>query len=494
MKNPDYWKPGRPYLDAHRVHASSPTARRRCWPSSPASIDLTFTAEIAAPVLKDLKAQAPWAICEMLPTNTQANLLVNRDKPPFDNAKIRKAMVLAIDRSAFTEIIGQGTNRLGGTMLPPPEGRGACRADFLATVAGYGADHEKRARRRPQDHGRAGLQRRQAAQDQGLDPQHRDLPRPGGDPDRPPEAGLHPGRARAARHRRLVQPHGASKDYTVGMNVQGVGIDDPDVVFYETFGCGSERNYTNYCSPEIEKLFDQQSRMTDIEARKKLVWEIDKKLQEDGARPVIQHDWGATCWRPEVKGLNLAVNTIYNHWRFEDVVGLATSLVNVPGRITMKLYMHPVSTASRPVMQFIADNNIACEMEVVDILKGAALRAGLQRDQSQPPGADARGRRLPADRERGDPALSRREDRLARLPQGPQAARPGQRGDGLVQLQLLPRLGLRPGLSAALPAPQARRTTRSRPARSPGARTKSKTWLQVLNDHWLGRQQEVSLR
>jgi peptide/nickel transport system substrate-binding protein len=49
------------------------------------------------------------------------------------------------------------------------------------------------------------------------------------------------------------------------------------------------------------------------------VWEIDKKLQEDGARPVIQHDWGATCWRPEVKGLNLAVNTIYNHWRFEDV-------------------------------------------------------------------------------------------------------------------------------------------------------------------------------
>ena len=70
---------------------------------------------------------------------------------------------------------------------------------------------------------------------------------------------------------------------------------------------------------EEEKLFEQQSRMPDNEARHKLVWEIDKKLQEDGARPVIQHDWGATCWRPEVKGLNLAVNTIYNHWRFEDV-------------------------------------------------------------------------------------------------------------------------------------------------------------------------------
>ena len=49
---------------------------------------MTFTAEIAAPALKDLKTQAPWAICEMLPTNTQANLLVNRDKPPFDNADL----------------------------------------------------------------------------------------------------------------------------------------------------------------------------------------------------------------------------------------------------------------------------------------------------------------------------------------------------------------------------------------------------------------------
>ena len=36
----------------------------------------------------------------------------------------------------------------------------------------------------------------------------------------------------------------------------------------------------------------------------------------------------------------------------------------------MKLYMHPVSTTCRPVMQFIADNNIPVDMETVDILKG----------------------------------------------------------------------------------------------------------------------------
>jgi hypothetical protein len=84
---------------------------------------------------------------------------------------------------------------------------------------------------------------------------------------------------------------GAKGRRHVGLNVQGIGIDDPDVVFYETFSCRFERNDTNYCSPEVEKLFEQQSRMPDGAARRKLVWEIDKKLQEDGARPVIQHDW-----------------------------------------------------------------------------------------------------------------------------------------------------------------------------------------------------------
>jgi glutathione S-transferase len=37
----------------------------------------------------------------------------------------------------------------------------------------------------------------------------------------------------------------------------------------------------------------------------------------------------------------------------------------------MKLYMHPVSTACRPVRVFIADNKIACEEELVDLMTGA---------------------------------------------------------------------------------------------------------------------------
>lgn len=37
----------------------------------------------------------------------------------------------------------------------------------------------------------------------------------------------------------------------------------------------------------------------------------------------------------------------------------------------MKLYMHPVSNASRPVRLFVAENNIECEEELVDLATGA---------------------------------------------------------------------------------------------------------------------------
>src|SRR5262249_58848765 len=67
------------------------------------------------------------------------------------------------------------------------------------------------------------------------------------------------------------------KDYKLGLNLTGVGVDDPDAQFYENYACGSQRNYTGYCNPELQKLFEQQSKETDQEKRKRLVWEIDRQ-------------------------------------------------------------------------------------------------------------------------------------------------------------------------------------------------------------------------
>jgi ABC-type transport system substrate-binding protein len=109
------------------------------------------------------------------------------------------------------------------------------------------------------------------------------------------------------------------KDYTIALNATGSGVDDPDQQFFENYACGSLRNYSGYCNPELDKKFVEQSAMTDQEARKKLVWEIDKKLQEDGARPIVFSEIRATCMQPKVKGLTIMVNSIYNGWKMEDV-------------------------------------------------------------------------------------------------------------------------------------------------------------------------------
>ena len=316
-RNPDYWKPGLPYLDGieFNIIANRSTALLAFIAGK---FDLTFTGEVTAPLLKDIKSQAPQAVCEMLPTNTQANLLVNREKPPFDDARVRRALALSIDRKAFVDIVTEGEADIGGAMLPPPQGLWGMPPDFLATVSGYAPDVEK---------SREGGRKIMAGLGYG--------------PDKPLRIKISTRNIAAYRdpavilidHLKKVYIEGelepldtpvwyarmARKDYSVGMNVQGVGTDDPDVVFYETFSCGSERNYTNYCNPDLEKLFHEQSAMKDQAKRRALVWEIDKRLQEDGARPVIFHGRAATCWHPGVKGIKLAVNTIYNHWRFEDV-------------------------------------------------------------------------------------------------------------------------------------------------------------------------------
>jgi peptide/nickel transport system substrate-binding protein len=109
------------------------------------------------------------------------------------------------------------------------------------------------------------------------------------------------------------------KDYTVALNLTGTQVDDPDAMLYENYSCNGVGNYNGYCNPEIDKLIDRQSMEPNQEKRRQLVWEIEQKLTEDGARPLIYFNRAPTCWDPSVKNLTIGTNSIYNGWRMEDV-------------------------------------------------------------------------------------------------------------------------------------------------------------------------------
>src|SRR6266576_849249 len=83
-RNPDYWKEGRPYLDGIEWTIIKDTATRNL-AFIAGKVDLYSPHNIAIPILKDIKSQAPQAICEVAPTNVNRTLIINRDKPPFDN-------------------------------------------------------------------------------------------------------------------------------------------------------------------------------------------------------------------------------------------------------------------------------------------------------------------------------------------------------------------------------------------------------------------------
>jgi peptide/nickel transport system substrate-binding protein len=141
-RNPDYWKPGKPYLDGIEYTVIKEMSTRNL-AFIAGKFDLTSPYGVTIPTLKDITSQAPQAICEVTATNVNRTMIINPTRPPFDNPDLRRAMALSLDRQAFIDIITQGQGDIGDTMLPPPEGVWGMPPETLQTLPGYGRDVAK---------------------------------------------------------------------------------------------------------------------------------------------------------------------------------------------------------------------------------------------------------------------------------------------------------------------------------------------------------------
>jgi peptide/nickel transport system substrate-binding protein len=317
VRNPDYFKKDRPYLDeiTFRVIDSRAT---RMLAFSTGDFDITFPSDVTVSLMKDIKARAPNAICETTPAGTQVNLMVNRVNPPFDNPDIRKAMSLALDRKPFNSILMEGQGLLGGAMLPKPVGEWGMPLEMVSQLTGYGPDSEKNIADAQAIMQKLGYSE---AKQLAIKIQTRNLPTY-----RDPAVIVTDQLKKIyinAELDILDTPRWYArlqkKDYTIGLNVTGVSVDDPDGNIVENYSCKSERNYTQYCNAEVDALLAAQSRELDKEKRRKIVWDIERLLVEDAARPSIVWQTSANCWQPHVKGYKPHDNSQYNNLRFEDV-------------------------------------------------------------------------------------------------------------------------------------------------------------------------------
>jgi peptide/nickel transport system substrate-binding protein len=316
-RNPDYWKPGRPYLDGIE-YTIVPDGATQVLAFAAGKFDMMFPYDVSIPRLRELKSQVPQAECELTTDVGSRTMIVNRNAPPFDHADLRRAMALALDRKAFVDILTEGQGKIGATMLPPPDGIWGMPPEMLATMPGYDTDVGKR---------------REEARKimQGL----------GYGPDKRIDLTVTTRNLAGYRNPSVILidqlkeiyidgtldavdsavyfPKLYRKDYTVGMAITETAFDDPDQMFFENYACGAERNYTGYCNPDTDSLIERQSAETDIGKRRQLVWEVERRLAEERVRPVIFFNRVATCRQPQVKGVTVMVNGQWNGWRFEDV-------------------------------------------------------------------------------------------------------------------------------------------------------------------------------
>ena len=312
-RNPDYWKPGLPYLDGidYTIIRNPATAVLALVSGN---VDMSFPYALTMPLLKDVKSQLPQAICELTPNGgINRHLLVNREKPPFDNLDLRRAMALSIDRKAFIDIISEGQGDIGGVLQPPPGGLWGMSPEMLKELPGYDPDMQKNR-----------AEARQIMEKLGYGPDNRlqlKLSTRDSPFYRDPAVILidQLKQIYIDAEIELIDttryfPKIMRKEFAVSLNLQTSGPEALEL-FY---GCGSSLNWDGYCSPEVDKLLEQQSREADEGRRKQLLWAIERELAEDVARPIIFYDRAGTCWHPHVKGQTMMVNGIFAGNRRED--------------------------------------------------------------------------------------------------------------------------------------------------------------------------------
>lgn len=285
----DYWDKGKPYLDGFRaIFMRDSAAQVAAVRSERAHIQFRgFTPKdrdnLKAALGDKIKVQeSPWDCILMVG--------INHNRKPFDDKRVRRALSLALDRYEGSKALSQiaivkavaGVQVPGTPFATPPE--------ELAKIAGYWPDIEKsraEARRLLKDAG--------VPEGFAFTFTNRGIPMPY-EPlavwmiDQWRKVGLNV-------QQRVVEPAGyyaviRKGEAEVFMDFQCGYIVEPDLDMYKFLS--TERNPANYGfykDPVLDELYDKQSNTTNVEERKKIIRQFEKRLLDEEAHYLMTLQW-----------------------------------------------------------------------------------------------------------------------------------------------------------------------------------------------------------
>jgi len=315
VRNPDYFVKGRPYLDGVRYVIVAERGTRVAALQS-AQIDVAYPGDTTVSIAQQLKAAVPSMVFTETPTNVTENLLLNTKKPPFDNVTVRRALSLAIDRRAYVTALHSGSAIIGASLLPKPWGPWGLLEKDVSQLPGYGksAQDKERARRLLAEAGFGPGKKLRVEMVTRAIAIYLDF------------ASFVVNELKAVGVEATLKqvetaqwhPMVTRREFQIGANLTGLGLDDPDASFYENYACGSPRNYGDYCDEGVMRLIDEQSQELNPTKRMALVAQIQRKLEEDAARPTMGWRVDRFAHHAYVKNL-IPHQVVYNCCRLQDV-------------------------------------------------------------------------------------------------------------------------------------------------------------------------------
>src|SRR5919198_1029181 len=287
-RNPDYFQKGLPYLDEIEIHIiTDPQAlmaavlsKRVFWSDALAHPNLDRD------LAKSTAQQNPNLVHGSAPSLIISHFSMQTEKPPFDDLRVRQALSEAVRREAISELgnqsgaVGTGVYPLGPWAMP---------RELRASLIGYGPDMTKRIAHAKEllaayekekgkiDWSKIKLQcattikfsceNAQVVQ-QLLKKINVNI-------------GLEPMLFSQLRANEV------SGNYWLSLLGAAIDFDDPIDTFGQWFVTKGGRWYQRHSVSEIDRLYEQQKFIADPEARKKVIWDMDKLAMNDAAYLIL---------------------------------------------------------------------------------------------------------------------------------------------------------------------------------------------------------------
>lgn len=302
-KNPDYWREGKPYLDATEWKII-PDDQGRVAALRAKEVDVAWF--IDAKIAELFEDDSEYVVYEV-PVLTHASTWINCSQPPLDDVRVRQAISYAINRQEFLDTVAFGKGVLTGP-IPAPETEWALpvseyemytqdteKAKSLLEEAGYADGLDLTLKVSPQyvlDTGNAQVLQNQLK-----------------------EVGINL-ELETVEWGNLLAAW-AESDFQM-LNLLMLGQPDPDGYTWGRFHSESPGNYAKISNPELDELLDRQRRTIDRDERQQVLADVQRKIVE--LTPMLYYYcyfvWG--IFRPYVKGVTPMANSsgvyLMNEW------------------------------------------------------------------------------------------------------------------------------------------------------------------------------------